>query len=70
MSGLSPEQLVRLQEAVRAGDVVRYYRLLAEYGFGYGIIAGRVVQKTDLTGYIAHHFFREQTARAWDRSDA
>src|SRR5688500_3903703 len=60
MSGLSPEQLVRLQEAVRAGDVVRYYRLLAEYGFGYGIIAGRVVQKTDLTGYIAHHFFENK----------
>ena len=31
MSGLSPEQLARLGEAVRAGDPVRYYRLLAEY---------------------------------------
>ena len=60
MSGLSPEQLVRLQEAVRAGDAVRYYRLLAEYGFGYGIIASRVVQKTDLTGYIAHHFLENK----------
>src|SRR5688500_17898428 len=60
MSGLSPEQLVRLQEAVRAGDAVRYYRLLAEYGFGYGFIAGRVVQETDLTGYIAHHFFENK----------
>ena len=60
MSGLSPEQLARLQEAVWARDAVRYYRLLAEYGFGYGIIASRVVQKTDLTGYIAHHFFENK----------
>lgn len=60
MSALSPEQLARLEEAVRAGDAVRYYRLLAEYGFGYGIIAGRVVQKTDLSGYIAHHFFENK----------
>ena len=60
MSGLSPEQLARLQEAVRAGDAVRYYGLLAEYGFGYGIIASRVVQKTDLTGYIADYFFENK----------
>jgi hypothetical protein len=60
MSALSPEQLARLQEAVRAGVAVRYYRLLAEYGFGYGIIAGRVVQKTDLTGYIADYFFENK----------
>jgi hypothetical protein len=60
MSALSPEQLARLEEAVRAGDAVRYYRLLAEYGFGYGIIASRVVQKTDLTGYIADYFFENK----------
>ena len=60
MSALSPEQLARLQEAVRAGDAVRYYRLLAEFGFGYGIIAGRVVQKADLTGYIADYFFENK----------
>jgi hypothetical protein len=68
MSALSPEQLARLEEAVRAGDAVRYYRLLAEYGFGYGIIAGRVVQKTDLSGYIAHHFLENNSGSGESRS--
>lgn len=60
MSGLTRTQLARLEQAARGGDAVPYYQLLAEYGFGYGIVASEVVQQQDLTGYIANYFFENK----------
>lgn len=60
MSGLTQAQLARLEQAAREGDAARYYQLLAEYGFGYGIVASGVVQQQDLSGYIASYFFENK----------
>ncbi len=60
MYGLTQAQLARLEQAARDGDSVRYYQLLAEYGFGYGMVAGQVVQERDLIGYIANYFLENK----------
>ena len=60
MRTLSDAQIDRLEAAADANDPARYYELLAEYGFGYGLIAREVVTNSGTYGRVANNFMREK----------